>query len=277
MKIRVTLVVLLALVCAQATLKASTSYLFGTTNEISFAAGSTAYTAGVWAEDFSGTIGTTTQQIDCVVDFTTTTHTCGSPVTGNAKNIPISGEPTGTPGTAVNYVEVDGDPEFGAPISTTMSGLTIGDTYQISFYQASNEEGGVTATAFNDQWQVFVLPTTGEYICPVCSPVVDPGSVSPNFTSATMVNSGETSTPWVQQTFTFVANQTSEILEFVTDAVRADGSTPGPGNFGPPFLDVAGVTLTQQSSTPEPGTWMLTILGAGLMFAGRGLRRRKGK
>jgi hypothetical protein len=283
MNLRVTHVVLLALVCAQATLTASTSYSFGSTNQITFdsAGASPTYTRGVWTENFTGTNTTTTEQIVCVVGLTVAneTDTCGSPGPGTAQSISITkgGQPGNSvilPSGTTNYAEVDGDPNYGAPISTQMTGLTINATYQVSFFEASNEEDG-NNKVYSDNWLVYVIPgTTGSYIClsTVCNsnspgfPAVNPPvGATLAFTSSTMSNPGASSTPWVQQTFTFQATAATEVLEFVTQAVGSAG-------FAPPFFDLAAVTTSQV--TPEPGTWVLMLLGSGLLFAGYRLRRR---
>ena len=264
------------------TLTASTSYSFGSTNQITFdsAGASPTYTRGVWTENFTGTNTTTTEQIVCVVGLTVAneTDTCGSPGPGTAQHIGITtgGQPGNSailPTGTTNYAEIDGDPDYGAPISTQMTGLTINTTYQVSFYQASNEEDG-NNKVYTDNWLVYTIPgTTGQYIClsTVCNantpgfPAVSPpAGATLAFTSASMNNPGASSTPWVLQTFSFKATAVTEVLEFVTQAV-------GTGTFAPPLFDLAGVT-TQVA--PEPGTWVMMLLGSGLLFAGYRLRRR---
>jgi len=44
------------------------------------------------------------------------------------------------------------------------------------------------------------------------------------------------------------------------------------GTVEPPFLTLTGVT--SDLVAPEPATWVLTLLGAGLVVAGSRLRRR---
>jgi hypothetical protein len=131
-----------------------------------------------------------------------------------------------------------------------MSGLTIGNTYQVSFWQASNEEHG-NNKPYDDNWLAYIKPsaTEGAYIRPDCTPVVSaPGGWRLAYASTVMANAGATSTPRESESFTFVASQTSEVLEFVAQAVAVTS-----GAFQPPFLDLAAVTT--QQVTPEPGTW----------------------
>ncbi len=261
-------VVVLAALCAQTTLTATTSYNLGTPTNASLA--SSAYVSGAWTEVYSGTSRTTTEQIDCAVALANISNVCGNPGPGSSAHISIPAAPGNTgilPGGTAKYLMVDGDPAWGAPVWTNMTGLTVGDSYQVSFYQASSEENG-NNKAYNDHWQAFVIPgaSTGVYICPVCSTPVDPVPADLAFTSATMANTGAVSTPWQLQTFTFKATNTSEVLEFVTDAIATSA-----GAFMPPLLALAGVSTTV---TPEPGTWAMVVLGAGLLFAGRKMRRR---
>jgi hypothetical protein len=276
MNLRATLVVLLCAFGAQATLTASTSYSFGTNTNVTFDSGTVnpTYTAGVWTEDFNGTNTTTTEQIVCVVGMTVAneTNTCGNPGPGNAAHIGITtgGQPgsSALPTGTTNYAEIDGDPSYGAPVSTNMTGLTIGATYQVSFYQASNEEDG-NFKAYNDNWNVYILPgaAAGAYICPVCATPVNPDPTDLVFTSSVMANAGSVTTPWQLQTFQFTATSATEILEFVTNAVAVTA-----GAFEPPLFDLAAVTTAQVA--PEPGTWVLMLLGGGLVLAGTRLRKR---
>lgn len=260
---------------------ASTTYSFGSTNNVSFNGG----TEGSWTEanNLSG------QQIVCVVGIGTTTNTCGDPGPGTANSIPITAPGTGTlPGGVTNYAMIDGDPQYGAPIYTDMTGLTVGDSYTISFYQASSEETGATPpTAYDDSWLAFLLPTSdtsGTYICPQAycgthsTETAAPAGSTEAFNGSTsqyMQNPAGGSTPWELESFTFTATAASQVLEFVTNvATGTDGTIAEGTSFVPPLLDLADVTLTQNSSTPEPSTWGLTLLGVGVAFAASKLRRR---
>jgi|GEM_PF-2073249 hypothetical protein len=258
---------LLALASASAVF-ATTSYSFGTNTQIAFASGSPAYTAGVWTENYTGGAGTT-EQIVCVVGLLSAdiSNTCGNPGPGSSQHVSIPAQPGNSsilPGSVTNYVEVDGDPTWGAPISTTMSGLTIGGQYQISFYQASNEENG-NDKEYLDNWKVYIIPGAGQ------------GTYTPSagdlaYTTDQMDNKGAQATPWEFESFTFVATAVSETLEFVTNVAAPPGHSVTP--YQPPFLDLAGVQL---DPAPEPGTWVLAGTGAALMLAGRALRRRTAK
>jgi hypothetical protein len=284
MQLRPTHVALITLFCAQATVSANTSYnlTFGSYSNQSLQYTGNNYVSGDWTEMNGGTYGSG-QQIVCMVSNATTTNTCGNPGPGSSQHIPIYTPPSNYAiwgGTSTStYFEVDGDPAYGAPIYTDLDAangdaLVVGDSYTLSFYQASNEETNSTPTAYNDYWQVYMSAGTGAgtYICPVCSPTVGSGTLV--FTSPGMQNPGGASTPWIQVTFTFTATSTNEILEFVPDAVIASGPEPSPTGFNPPFLDLAAITLTQ-NAIPEPGTWALTILGIGGACIASRLRGRR--
>jgi hypothetical protein len=264
---------LLLTLCAQATVTASTSYTFGLTSDISLASEPTAYTAGSWTEAAYPNTATTGEQIDCVVALAATGHICGNPGPGSSVNIGIPTAPLNTailPTGTTNYMMVDGDPTYGAPVWTKLT-TVIGENYVVTYYQASTEENG-NSQNYNDNWDVYVIPppaSTGPYLCPqtdcagITMTTTNPtGAII--FPSAVMTDPAATTTPWVKQSFAFKATATSEILEFVTNAV----STPTAGVFAPPFFALAGVTM----DTPEPGTWALVALGVGLVF---GAARRR--
>jgi hypothetical protein len=271
MKTRLSFLLPLALFGAL-TASATTTYSFGTNNNVSL--GSQAYAAGVWAEVYSGGAGTT-QQIDCVVALASTANVCGNPGPGSAQHISVPVAPGNTailPTGTTNYFMADGDNTYGAPIWTNLTGLTANTSYQITFYQSSNQESG-NNQADTDKWLVYTIAggSTGVYGTASSAPA----GATLAYTSATMSNPGGTATNWQQQTFTFTtgAGVTNEILEFVTSAVATGG-----GAVTPPMLNLAAVSLSpvQQggASTPEPGTASLSILGGALVFIATKFRRR---
>jgi hypothetical protein len=97
----------------------------------------------------------------------------------------------------------------------------------------------------------------GTYICP------DAGTYT-DITSQPMANPGETTTAWQLQTYTL----------FVTQSVVQNGTENTAEGFDPPLPDLASVTLAQ---IPAPLTWVLAILGAGIVCTATMLRRRGGK
>jgi hypothetical protein len=262
---------LLLTLCAQATVTASTSYTFGATNDISLASEPTAYTAGVWTEAAYPNTATTGEQIDCVVALADTGHICGNPGPGSSVNIGIPTAPGNTvilPTGTTNYMMVDGDPTYGAPVWTKLT-TVINENYVVTFYQASSEENG-NSQHYDDNWDVYVIAGAGPgpYLCPqaACAAITTQTTSPPAITypSLVMNDPAATTTNWVKQSFAFKATAASEILEFVSNAV----SVPAGQAFAPPFFALAGVTM----DTPEPGTWALVALGVGLVF---GAARRR--
>ena len=52
-----------------------------------------------------------------------------------------------------NFVEADGNPYYESSFSYQLSGLTVGQTYQLSFFQAFGQQTSFTGTTTN-QWVV---------------------------------------------------------------------------------------------------------------------------
>lgn len=164
----------------------------------------------------------------CYDQAATPTGYCGNTLQGS-----ITASPDG--GT---FLVVDGDSQYNGEISQTVSGLTVGDEYLLTFYQASSQ--GSTNTnnvATTEQWKVTFGSTTQD--------------------SQLMSTPLDGSTPWTQQTMTFVADSTSDTLTF-----QAIGGPMG----APPAVLLDGISLTQQ--TPEPASASLLVGGLGLILTG---------
>jgi hypothetical protein len=148
-----------------------------------------------------------------------------------------------TPGASPvggNAVTADAATEVGL-LYQTVSGLKIGDTYTLSFYQASMQATN-QAQAFSAAWEVGF------------------GDSAPQYSTA-MNNPGGTSTGWMQDTMTFTADAAQEALGFF--ALTSGGDEP-------PFLLLDGVSLTDTTAVPEPATYGLFIVGlAGMLYARR--------
>ncbi len=125
-------------------------------------------------------------------------------------------------------------------LSQTISGLNVGDTYQLSFYQAAAEISGQSDTTASS-WQVSL------------------GSQTQN--SASMVTQNGSYSNWVQDTLDFTATSTSEVLSFLATT-----------NSYPPFLLLDGVSLTQVP-VPEPASIALVTVGVFGLVAARRKRR----
>jgi hypothetical protein len=146
--------------------------------------------------------------------------------------------PTGVGG---NFFAMDGDYETGA-VSQTISGLTSGTVYAVSFWYAFGQQSG------------FDGPTTQDL-------AVTLGSSKQSVTPFNLPNHGFSG--WEQQTFYFEADASSEVLGFLASSnVQL-----------PPFALLSDVTMVD---APEPAAWTMLGVGlAGLVGAAR-LRRAKG-
>lgn len=148
---------------------------------------------------------------------------------------------TGMAPNGDNFVAMDGD--YGtAPITQTISGLTAGKTYTLSFLYAFAQQKGYTG----DTIQSLAATLNG----------------SPVFKSSNYSLPSKDFSGWSTYTTTVTATKSSEVLSFL-----ATGNLPVP-----PFALLTDVSLT--SAVPEPVTWAMMIVGLGAM--GAIARRRRG-
>jgi hypothetical protein len=161
-----------------------------------------------------------------------------------APGIPVYGPFPATSPDGGNFIEADGSSGLRSPISQTITGLTNGQTYNVSFYQAAgqqvNDSGPTT-----EQWQVSLGSST-QYSALMSIPQ---GGVN----------------PWEPQTLSLTADATSDVLTFL--AIGAGGGVP-------PIVFLDGVDM--ESSVPEPSA-LLLLAGVGTVGAGVNRLRRRAK
>jgi hypothetical protein len=179
----------------------------------------------------------TINSVACVVfPGTSTTNPCGLPIV-------FDGGSTSPDGG--NFVAIDGGSQYTATLSQTLTGLTMGQVYNVTFYMATSQISGYSGDT-TDNW------------------VVSFGSQTQN--STTVINPSQTTTGWISQSLNFTADNTSDVLSFLA------AGTP---NSEPPMLFLDGVSVLGQSSAPEPGTYALMIFGlAGIFVAARRMKKR---
>jgi hypothetical protein len=161
----------------------------------------------------------------------------GTAVTG--PGIQVWG-PFPAPPPGGNFIESDGSSGLAFPINQTISGLTVGQSYNVSFYQAAGQEFGDSG-ATTEQWQVSLGSDT-------------------QF-SAVMNTPSEGVFPWEPQTLSYTASSTSEVLSFL--AVGSGGV--------PPIVFLDGVDM--EANVPEPSAGLL-LAGVGTVIAIGRLGRR---
>jgi hypothetical protein len=165
------------------------------------------------------------------------------------------------------FLGLDGDFDAG-PVTQTISGLTAGDTYAVSFYwAASQQEGfnGPTIQAMN----VCLGSSAESYVDTGDQPLSGGTNASSNIScSGSGASTALIDLPshefsgWQSVTVDLTANSTSDVLSFLAY-----------GNIQePPFALLDGVSMNL-APTPEPGT--LPLLFTGLMGGVTVLRSRK--
>ena len=134
----------------------------------------------------------------------------------------------------VRSIDLNGNGQ--GAITQALTGLTIGQAYQVVFWLAGNPDGGPAT-------KIAVASDGGAFT----------GVYSFDTTGNTRQNMG-----WERQTFRFVADSTTADLSF---------SSAQPGFYG------AALDNVSISAVPEPATWALMILGFGAV--GGAMRRRR--
>ncbi len=179
-----------------------------------------------------------------ITGWTTQTFTGSFPLTW-------WGEPADVSGFVYNYTTspdggsvaiLDGAPAYRAALSQTISGLTVGATYNLTFYWAAGQQAG------------FGGPTSDKYL------TVYFGEDS--FTTAPQAGEEGSFQGWFTVNHSFKATSTTQVLSFLA-AGLPDGQ--------PPLTLLDGVSLT--GGVPEAATWAMLIAGFGLV--GAAARRRK--
>lgn len=157
------------------------------------------------------------------------------PNNGSANGLPAS-SPAGGAFIASNPAFQNG------PISQTITGLTKGQKYTLTFEWAGSQQFTFSG-ANTEGWQVSFGGQT------LSTPI------------ASLVSHGFSG--WMPASFTFTADGTSDVLSFL--------ALGGPTEAEPPFALLDGVSLVE---VPEPTTWALLLTGVGLLGAVRRRRRQ---
>jgi len=151
---------------------------------------------------------------------------------GNGANNGLTASPTGG-----NFASGDGA-YLTAPITQTITGLVVGQSYTLSFDWAAAQQYGYYG-ATTSQWNVSL------------------GDAS--FSTVVYQLPSQGFSGWMHETRTYTATGSSAVLSFL-----AAGTPSGL----PPFALLDGVSLSSNapaSSVPEPGGSALVLAGLGLL------------
>jgi hypothetical protein len=149
------------------------------------------------------------------------------------------------PGTSPdggNAITQDAGNELGS-LQQSISGLKVGDHYQLTFYQATMQAVDAQANAsFTADWQVSLGSSTQS--------------------SPSAFNAYKAYTPWQLVTLNFTANAATEMLSFLAYS---------PNNGEPPFMLLDGVSLIDIN---EPVSLGVMVLGLAALLTARSRRAR---
>jgi hypothetical protein len=150
------------------------------------------------------------------------------------------------PATSPNggyFIASDGDFQNvpPGPISQSITGLTVGKSYVLSFYWAAAQQYGFSGDT-SSGWNYSLGSSTGS---------------TGNFAIPSGGFSG-----WLTGGSTFVATSATETLSFFSTGTGGGGE--------PPFALLDGVSLVQ---VPEPATWAMMLVGFGAL--GTAIRARR--
>ncbi|MGH9467186.1 MAG: PEP-CTERM sorting domain-containing protein [Terriglobales bacterium] len=185
-----------------------------------------------------------------------------------------------------NYVEADGNPHYESGFDYTVTGLTPGEKYSLSFYQGASEQVGFGYNNYVDAY----TPTTNQWIVALGASGLTLDSGGPTnllygptdtysdadpdasiVASPLMTVCYQCTVGWDYVTMTLTADATADVLSFL--AYGDDGSTV---NL-PPIAFLAGVNSPAGLGVPAPEPASMTLFAVGLLGLGGIARRHRKK
>jgi hypothetical protein len=179
-----------------------------------------------------------------------------------------------------NVVEADGNPHFESSFAAVITGLTVGQTYSLSFYQAASQQQGFSGATTN-QW-IVGLGAKGSYLYTAAAG--NPGTPNTSCGKNCVYESTDPTADIVASTLMHVASEGLQDWQYITMNLTAKSKTEtlsflAWGNQGnttnlPPMAFLTGI-YQPPGLVPEPAS--MAVFGVGLAGLGGIARRRRSK